>query len=73
MIYRAFKLNFWGHVLDVQELDCDSNEEAVSRAAELFGDDAVEIAVEVWLGPRRIARLQDVKADASPRAARGES
>lgn len=57
MIYRAFRLNFWGHVLDVQELDCGSDEEAVSMAAELFGEDAVEVAVEVWLGPRRIARL----------------
>lgn len=57
MIYRAFRLNFWGHVLDVQELDCGSNEEAVSMAAELFSEDAVKVAVEVWLGPRRVARL----------------
>lgn len=57
MIHRAFRLNFWGHVLGVQELDCGSDGEAVSRAAGLFGDDAVEVAVEVWLGPRRVVRL----------------
>lgn len=57
MIYRAFRLNFWGHVLDVQELDCGSDEEAASMAAKLFGEDAVEVTVEVWLGPRRVARL----------------
>lgn len=57
MIYRAYRLNFWGHVLDLQELDCATDEEAVRLAAELFGEDPVEVSVEVWLGLRRIARL----------------
>jgi hypothetical protein len=57
MIYRAYRMNFWGHVLDQQELDCATDKEAIELAAELFGEDPVEVSVEVWLGPRRIARL----------------
>lgn len=57
MIYRAFRLNFWGHVLDQQELDCETDKEAVMLASEMFGEDPVEVSVEVWSGPRRVARL----------------
>lgn len=53
MIYRTYRLNFCGHVLDLQELDCETDAEVASLASELFGEEPVE----VWLGPRRIARL----------------
>ena len=57
MIYRAYRLNFWGDVLDQRMLICQSDQDAIEQARGLFGEDPVEVSVEVWLGPRRIARL----------------
>jgi hypothetical protein len=53
MIYRAYVLTIQGDARQYQEFDCENDEQALSLAAELIGDHAVE----VWLGPRRIARL----------------
>jgi hypothetical protein len=53
MIYRAFVLTFEGLVISEHDFDCETDEEAVWMASELIGDHPVEL----WLGPRRIARL----------------
>lgn len=53
MIYRAYVLTIHGDALQDQEFDHETDEAAIWLASELIGDHAVE----VWLGPRRIARL----------------
>ena len=49
--YRAFTLTREGHVITVTELHCDEDE-AKERARKL----ATNAPVELWLGPRRVAR-----------------
>jgi hypothetical protein len=51
--FIAFKLTRDGKVLDASEMYC-SEEEAKERAREL----AADTAVELWKGPRRIARYE---------------
>ncbi|WP_156164420.1 hypothetical protein [Bradyrhizobium sp. LTSP885] len=53
MIYRVYVLTWTGDVIQSVDLDGEGDEEAISWAGELVGDNPVE----VWLGPRRIARL----------------
>lgn len=51
--YIAFRLTREGTVLDANEMYCDEDE-AKARARAL----ATESAVELWKGPRRIARYE---------------
>jgi hypothetical protein len=51
--FIAFKLTREGKVLDASEMYC-SEDEANERAREL----ATETPVELWKGPRRIARFE---------------
>ena len=51
--YRAFKLTREGHVILVDELRCEE-EDAKAHAREL----ATDTPVELWQGPRRIARFE---------------
>jgi hypothetical protein len=53
VIYRAYILTFEGTVIRYQDFDVDTDLQAVRLAKELRD----EHPVEVWLGPRRIARL----------------
>jgi hypothetical protein len=54
MIYRAYTLTLEGNVVDMKTYDCETDDEAVRMARELIGDHAIE----VWEGPRRVARLK---------------
>ena len=51
--FVAFRLTREGTVLDANEMYCDEVE-ARERAREL----ATDTAVELWKGPRRIARFE---------------
>jgi hypothetical protein len=51
--YIAFRLTREGTVLDANEMYCDETE-AIERARAL----AVDFSVELWRGPRRIARYE---------------
>ena len=51
--YIAFRLTREGTVLDANEMYCDEAE-AMERARAL----AVDFPVELWRGPRRIARYE---------------
>ena len=51
--FVAFKLTREGKVLDASEMYC-SEDEARERARDL----ATDSAVELWKGPRRIARYE---------------
>jgi hypothetical protein len=51
--YRAYLLTFAGHVLQTVDLVCADDDAAVELAKKLVGDSAVEL----WEGPRRIARF----------------
>ena len=51
--YIAFRLTREGTVLDANEMYCDEVE-ATERARAL----AVDTAVELWKGPRRVARFE---------------
>ena len=51
--YIAFRLTLEGKVLDANELYCDETE-ARERARAL----ATDTPVELWQGPRRIARYE---------------
>lgn len=52
--YRAFVLDFGGHVISRVDLVCESEEIAKQRAEQLVDDNPVEL----WEGPRRIARFR---------------
>lgn len=51
--YRAFKLTREGNIITVTELHCDEDE-AKAGARKL----ATDAPVELWEGPRRIARYE---------------
>ena len=51
--YWAFVMSNEGHAIDLIGLDCESEEHAKERARQLVTDTPVEL----WDGPRRIARF----------------
>lgn len=52
--YRAFVLSFEGQVLQTVTLICDTEQDALERARELVDSHPVEL----WDGPRRVARCR---------------
>lgn len=60
--YQAFVLTFEGHVIGTVDLICATEDEAKGRAQQLVGNDPVE----VWDGPRRIARFQPKRERPDP-------
>ena len=57
--YRVFLLTREGIVLDDHQFTSADDEEIKERAKGL----AVNLAVEVWIGPVRIARFNPAKTD----------
>lgn len=51
--YWAFVMSSEGHAIDLIGLDCKNEEDARERARQLVSDKPVEL----WDGPRRIARF----------------
>jgi uncharacterized coiled-coil protein SlyX len=49
-----FAIDDWGSTLDAQAIDCISAEEALQLGSAAVEDDPVE----VWCGPRRLARFE---------------
>jgi hypothetical protein len=63
--YRAFVMSNGGQAIDLIGLDCESEEDAKERARQLVADTPVEL----WDGPRRIARFdpRPLKNNSAPR------
>ena len=59
--FIAFRLTREGQVIDASEMYC-SEEEAKERAREL----AIDSPVELWRGPRRVARFEPQRPGAAP-------
>ena len=59
--FIAFRLTREGLVIDASEMYC-SEEEAKERAREL----AIDSPVELWRGPRRVARFEPQRRGAAP-------
>ena len=55
--YRAFLLAADGQVIQAIDLVCASEDDAIARAEQLGGPDG-ECAVELWDGPRLVARFK---------------
>lgn len=57
--YRAFVLTFEGHVINAVDLVCATEENAKALAERLVEANPVEL----WDGPRRIARFEPKKTN----------
>lgn len=59
---HIFTLDDWGRILDVQEVDCTSPEEALQLGSAAVVTDPIE----VWSGPRRLGRFEPERMEARP-------
>ena len=55
--YRAFLLTADGQVIQAIDLVCASEDDAITRAEQLLQPDG-ECPVELWDGPRLVARFE---------------
>jgi hypothetical protein len=53
-LYRFYWIGRDSHIWAAQNIECASDEEAKATAADRLGEFA---AIEVWLGERRVARI----------------
>jgi hypothetical protein len=67
--YRCYILDGDDHIIQAHDLDCETDAEAESTAADFLGWDPYYGSVEVWKATRRVMKLERDAAQ-RPRPAR---
>lgn len=62
LLYRMYWMGADGHYTGAEDIECASDQEAITKAWKQIGDAP---AMEVWLGTRRVAQLGSLAQDTS--------